>query len=92
MVTKGETPTAEHRANRLKEMAWNAIDRPGSYVIVGSGDLVRIPLDALTQGHSPVITITSVGETRVAKLSDSPVEPISTLRTIAADNDFFVNF
>ena len=29
---------------------------------------------------------------RVAKLSDNVSEPISVLRAIAADNDYFVNF
>jgi hypothetical protein len=37
-------------------------------------------------------TITSSGETRVARLSDNPAEPISVLRSFAADNDYFVNF
>ncbi|MFQ5890342.1 MAG: hypothetical protein ACE5JR_09860 [Gemmatimonadota bacterium] len=73
-------------------MAWNDIDRPGCYLIIGAGDLVRIPLEALQGGHSPLISITSVGETRVAKLSDNPATPISVLRTVAADNDYFVNF
>jgi hypothetical protein len=53
---------------------------------------VRVPQDALAPGHSPLITITSTGETRVAKLSDNPAEPISVLRAFAADNDYFVNF
>jgi len=73
-------------------MSWNEIERPGSYLILGSGDLVRVPPDALAPGHSPLITITSSGETRVAKLSENPAEPISVLRSFAADNDYFVNF
>ncbi len=73
-------------------MAWNEIERPGSYLIVGTGDLVRIPPEALAAGHSPLITLTSHEEKRLAKLTDSPATPISKLRTIAADNDFFVNF
>lgn len=92
MPAKGETPTAERRVQRLTEMGFNEIDRPGSYLIIGTGDLVRVPLDALAGGHSPLITVTSVGETRVAKLSENPATPISVLRTIAADNDYFVNF
>jgi len=91
MATKGETSTAEHRAHRLQETRWNEIERPGCYLVVGSGDLIRVPADALAAG-SPLITVTSVGETRVAKLCDNPVEPLSVLRTLAADNDYFVNF
>jgi hypothetical protein len=91
-LTKGQTPSADHRSSRLQEMSWNDIQRPGCYLILGSGDLVRVPQDALAPGHSPLITITSSGETRVAKLSDNPAEPISVLRSFAADNDYFVNF
>ena len=89
---KGQTTSSEHRSSRLQEMSWNEIQRPGCYLIVGSGDLVRVPQDALAPGHSPLITITSTGETRVARLSDDPAEPISALRAFAADNDYFVNF
>jgi hypothetical protein len=91
-VAKGQTAPPEHRSSRLQEMSWNQIQQPGSYLILGSGDLVRVPQDALAPGHSPLITITSTGETRVAKLSDNPAEPISVLRSFAADNDYFVNF
>jgi len=73
-------------------MNWNEIERPGSYLILESGDLVQIPPDALAPDHSPLIAITSSGETRVAKLSENPAEPISVLRSFAADNDYFVNF
>src|SRR5262245_28914002 len=91
-LAKGQTAPPEHRSSRLQEMSWNQITQPGSYLILGSGDLVRVPQDALAPGHSPLITITSTGETRVAKLSDNPSEPISVLRSFAADNDYSVNF
>ena len=92
LTAKGETSSPEHRAHRLQEMSWNEIDGPGCYVLIDSGDLLRIPQDALAPGHSPLITVTSVEETRVAKLTDNPADPISTLRTLAADNDYFVHF
>ncbi len=90
--TEGQTNPADRRTNRLAEMAWSEIERPGSYLIIGTGDLVRMPPEALAAGHSPLITLTSYEEKRLAKLTDSPATPISKLRTIAADNDFFVNF
>lgn len=91
-LAKGQTAAGDRRSSRLQEMSWNEIQRPGCYLILGSGDLVRVPSDALAPGHSPLITITSTGETRVAKLSDNPAEPISVLRSFAADNDYYVNF
>jgi hypothetical protein len=91
-LAKGQTGAADRRSSRLQEMSWNQMQQPGSYLILGSGDLVRVPPEGLASGHSPLITVTSSGETRVAKLSDNPAEPISVLRSFAADNDYFVNF
>jgi hypothetical protein len=91
-VVKGQTAPAGHRSARLQELPWNEINEPGCYLVIGSGNLVRIPSDAIAPGHSPLITISSNGETRVAKISDNPATPISTLRAIAADNDYFVQF
>ncbi len=90
--TKGKTSAAQFRTSRLSEMEWNEIEQPGCYLLVESGDLARIPQEALAPGHSPLITVTSANETRVARLSDNPAEPISVLRAVAADNDYFVNF
>ena len=89
---KGQSATPVSRSSRLSEMSWNSIDDPGCYLLVESGELVRIPQEAVAPGHSPLVTITSTRETRVAKLSENPAEPISVLRAIAADNDYFVNF
>ena len=89
---KGETASANHMSHRLTEMGWNEIDEPGSYLFVRSGDLVRVPPEALAPGHSPLMSIVSNGETRVARLSENPAVPITVLRNIAADNDYFVNF
>jgi hypothetical protein len=89
---KGQTSPAQHRSSHLPEMGWNTINDPGCYLLIESGELIRVPQEGLAPGHSPLITITSSRETRVAKLSDNPAEPISVLRAFAADNDYFVNF
>jgi hypothetical protein len=91
-TAKGETISPEYRAHRVQEMSRNEIDSPGCYVLIDSGDVLRIPQEALDAGHSPMISVSSVEETRVAKLTDNPADPIWALRTIAADNDYFVHF
>ncbi len=91
-TNKGQSRSAQFRSSRLAEMEWNSIDEPGCYLLMESGDLVRIPQEGLAPGHSPLVTLTSAKETRVARLSENPAEPISVLRAIAADNDYFVNF
>ena len=92
MVTKGHNTSAPSSSSRLTETQWNNIQDPGCYLMVQSGDLVRISPESLAPGHSPLLTFTSKNEIRVAKLSQNPSEPISVLRAIAADNDYFVNF
>ena len=83
---------AHRRTDRLHEMAWNEIADPGCYLVLGSGNLIRVPQEAVPSGHSPLITVTSIGETRVAKLSEDPAEPVIFLRTIAEHYDYQVNF
>lgn len=84
--------TSEQRANRLQEMAFNDIECPGCYVTLETGTLFRIPVEGLAKGHSPLISISSAEEVRVAKLSENPATPITKLRTTAADNDLWVAF
>jgi hypothetical protein len=91
-ATKGDVTAAGTPSQRLVECWFNDIDGPGSYLLVETGSLVRVPAEALAFGHSPILSITSVEKTRVAKLSDNPATPISVLRSIAADNDLYVNF
>jgi len=89
MTTHAATPP---RTSRLSEMDWSQIEDVGSYLMIDTGELARIPKEGLALGHSPLISLKSVQTVRVAKLSDNPAEPISVLRAIAADNDYFVNF
>ncbi len=91
-ITKGVPSTSTSRNSHLSEMDWNQIDEPGCYLFVDTGQLARIPQEALAPGHSPLLTITSSKAARVARVSENPAEPISVLRAIAADNDYFVNF
>lgn len=76
----------------VKVLNFNEINEPGSYVMLSTGDLVRIPPEAVSPGHSPLITIHSRGVTRMAQLSNNDAELITTLRHIAADNDIRTNF
>ncbi|MFV1988680.1 MAG: hypothetical protein ACC682_15505, partial [Gemmatimonadota bacterium] len=78
MPAKGTTSAPTEHGHRLQELEWNTIEHPGAYLVVGTGSLARVPADALAAGHSPLISVCSIGETRVAKLSDNPSTPIST--------------
>lgn len=84
--------TVPETRKTVKLLNFNEITEPGSYVMLSTGDLVRIPPEAVAPGHSPLITIHSRGTTRVAQLSSNDSELITTLRHIAADNDIQPNF
>ena len=76
----------------LKVLEFNTISEPGSYIMLDTGDLVRIPREAIAPDRSLLITIHRCGTTRVAMLSNNDTELISTLRDIAANNDIQTNF
>jgi hypothetical protein len=64
----------------VKILSFNEINEPGCYVMLSTGDLVRVPPEALAPGRSPLITIHGRGVTRVAQLSTNDGELITTLR------------
>lgn len=86
------TKMQERQVRRLNEMDWNEIEKPGCYLFVDTGELVRIPEEALAPGHSPLIAFSSKKSPRVARLSNDPSTPISVLRVTAADHDYSVEF
>ena len=46
-VTKTASPIATTRNSHLSEMDWNQIDEPGCYLFVDTGQLARVPQEAL---------------------------------------------
>src|SRR5258707_2053598 len=60
------------RRTRLRELGWQDITEPGAYVEVGSGDLYRVPKEALIQGSSPVIRKESAGASRLLPFCPDP--------------------
>ena len=62
---------AEHRT-ALPETSWLGVHEPGAYVEEGSGDLYRIPKEALIDGGSPIIIKESRGASRLRQVSNDP--------------------
>jgi hypothetical protein len=67
------------------------IHQPGTYVST-SGDLFRIPPEALAEDHSPLIEIVSDSNTTMTMISENPWLAISKARQFAADADLPVHF
>ncbi len=76
----------------LPECSWEELSEPGTYVERGSGDLYRIPKEALIQGASPVIRKESLGASRLVQLSKNPFMLTFEARMICAEHNIQPNF
>lgn len=56
------------------------MEEPGTYVEKGTGDLYRIPKEALIRGSSPIIVKESTGASRLVQLSKDPF--VTTLEAL----------
>ena len=68
----------QHRTSLL-EVPWENITESGAYVEKGTGDLYRIPMEALVPGASPLIRKQSSGASRFVQVSKDPF--VTTLRS-----------
>ena len=71
---------------------FESISHPGCFVVNRTGELLRIPDDALAPGRSPTIDIVSKDPWKVTRISNDPYLPLNKARALAADMDLPVNF
>lgn len=71
---------------------FDRISQPGCFVFNKTGDLVRIPDDALVEGRSPTIDVVSNEPWLMTKISSDPYLPLGKARAVAADMDLQINF
>ncbi|HEY2988727.1 MAG TPA: hypothetical protein VGL11_13435 [Candidatus Binatia bacterium] len=76
----------------LKEVSWEEIEEPGTYAERGSGDLYRIPQEALVRGASPIIQKQSFGSSRMVKLSADPFLTTLEAKLKCAEHNIRPNF
>jgi hypothetical protein len=80
------------RRMTLREVAWEDITEPGAYVEVGTGDLYRVPKEALIPGCSPVIRKESAGASRLVQVSPNPFITTLKARLITCEHNIEPNF
>jgi hypothetical protein len=80
------------RRTMLAETSWESINEPGAYVERGSGDLYRIPKEALIPGASPAIVKESLGASVLLKVSDDPFITTFKARLLCAQHNIEPNF
>ncbi len=76
----------------LTECSWEDVSEPGTYVERGSGDLYRVPKEALIHGASPVIRKESLGSSRLVQLSKDPFVTTFEARMMCAEHNIKPNF
>ena len=76
----------------LPEFAWSEIHEPGAYVERETGDLFRIPKEAIVPGASPMVTKETRLVTRFAQISKNPFCTLLEARLRCAQNNIEPNF
>ncbi len=79
-------------SHRLRELSWGEINEPGAYVELGTGDLYRVPKEALLEGASPLIRKQSAGGSNLVLVSDDPFITTLEARMICAEHNVKPNF
>ena len=96
MATTGEEVMTQSvqstRRSVLPETPWEEIHEPGAYVERGSGDLYRVPKEALIPGASPAIVKESRGASVLLKVSDDPFITTFKARLLCAQHNVEANF
>ena len=75
----------------FQEIPWEEIHVPGAYVERGTGDLYRVPQEAIGPA-SPVIAKQSLGASRLVKISNNPFVTTLEARMLCAEANLQVNF
>ena len=86
------TSVESQKRSKLLELGWQDINEPGAYVEVGTGDLYRVPKEALIQGSSPLIRKESAGASRLVQVSPNPFITSFEARMICAEHNVSPNF
>ena len=81
----------QHRTSLL-EVPWENITESGAYVEKGTGDLYRIPMEALVPGASPLIRKQSSGASRFVQVSKDPFVTTLEARMLCAEHNIQANF
>ena len=93
MATEARNVSVEpHQRARLPELSWHDISEPGAYVELGSGDLYRIPKEALLEGSSPLIRKESAGASTLMQLSKNPFITTLQARMLCCEHNVSPNF
>ena len=90
--TKTTSIEPQRKAGLPEELSWNEIQEPGAYVECGSGDLYRLPKEALAVGASPIAVKETSGASRFIQISTNPFVTSLEARLRCARHNIEPNF
>ena len=88
---QGTVSTQPSRRLVFTELTWDEIHEPGAYVEHGSGDLYRVPQEAIGPA-SPMIKKQSLGASRLVRISSNPFVTTLEARMLCAEANINPNF
>jgi hypothetical protein len=92
MAAENRVTSIQPSHRLLTETSWEQIEDAGAYVEKGSGDLYRIPQEALLKGSSPLIRKESSDAHRLIKVSSNPFVTTLEARMLCAEHNVMPNF
>lgn len=93
MGTESKIVSTEPQSRtRLSVVSWEDLSEPGAYVETGTGDLYRVPQEALLKGASPLIRKESLGASTLVQVSKNPYVITMEARMVCAEHNIAPNF
>jgi len=93
MATEARNTSVQPQTrSKFLEVSWHDITETGTYVELGSGDLYRIPKEALLEGSSPLIRKESAGASTLMQLSKNPFITTLEARMLCCEHNVSPNF
>ena len=88
------TEASIHRQRSLKQLHWNEISEPGTYVEVSTGNLYRISQESLVNVAAPVASDSGAGtpSSPLVKLSSDPFIFTLAARMLCVDHNIQPSF
>ena len=91
-VVSQDDQTLEAIESGASPIPYPEISSAGAYVMHGSGILVRVPREALTEGRTPSVCLHADDGAIVSKISGDPWIELNRARASAANSDLPVRF
>ncbi len=86
------TKMTQEMQRKFPIVDWDDVSEPGAYVDVNSGELYRIPQEALLRGASPLIHKESLRSTQLVQVSKNPFVTSMQARLLACEHNIEPTF